>query len=385
MHKVLFLGDSVMRGEKSTGGPNFDVSSAVEFWNNPTNAGSGNGSAFITPERGSAPFASDGDNNSAPFFCQTLNERTLEGVSAVLFAKDGSTIVDHDVGGSLHAGLRSVYTASGLGAADIVVMDLGHNDAGDGMSGTTYKTHLDSLIAALEADSIADQDTLYIMHGLFLAPTQTNHGVIDTAIQEYCSVRANCAYVPVTGLAAAQGSHFTGNSQAQLGRARDWLAYRNLANITGANDYFAANESAANNDDSGDFDAGSWQKRKQNRVQADCIDFHLIDGDIAVPPGRWDISTIAMAFHCGRHQTRVRDVISGDSLFPGVDGYVNPSAGGLMNSVSAAMGLVDAQTFMTIRLEHYCDTSKERNGLGVSNPVGNGERAIFSKFIARKI
>lgn len=241
VYKVLFSGQSNALGHDA-GGPS--TSSNVSVWNNVNPLGS-NGTAFVTPVLGSAPFRSDCSNNAGLWFCHRLAEETGEPVNLAVVAKDSTSIlswvVSDDAAAVMSSEIIAVWNATGQSVADIFVWQQGEAD--DWMTYEQYSGYFYEMLAILSNAGVIGDGTRIIIGGL----SETHDGWTDfnnEVLRPLVGSSPMFYYADSAGIenAPSDTSHYSGNGLYQLGYDRYWQAITGsivLNSIESFTPYFA--------------------------------------------------------------------------------------------------------------------------------------------------
>jgi hypothetical protein len=198
---------------------NFSTATRVKVRNNSNPLGS-NGTSWITPVEGAAPFNASGATNLAVWFCKRLSIEMNDDVRLAIVFRDSSDLSYWDPStGLVYQEIEDVWGDAGAPAADILLWHQGEN------GGTSYKANWIIMRNALRTAGILKADAPAILGGL--QGTRIG-GTNDTYLQELAAENDDVYYADSSGLTSldAVPLHFDGVSLYEFGYNRYWAQYR---------------------------------------------------------------------------------------------------------------------------------------------------------------
>lgn len=229
MKYVFATGQSNMRG-RYQGGPSFSVASRVEVWNNVNPLGT-DGTSWVSPTEGSAPFNSDSSTNLALWFCHRMSQELDDDVRLIVVARDSSALDLWFPGtGSMFQECIDVHSASNAPPVDVLLWHQGES------GGTNYKTNFLAVREGFNVFGIAEPTTPIILGGL---QGVRIGGTNDSYLQQLASENpGEIYYASSLDLDhGGDGLHFAGPDLYTFGYHRYWDEYRkhigNRPRVTG--------------------------------------------------------------------------------------------------------------------------------------------------------
>lgn len=207
MKTILAMGQSNAVGRADGGG--WNIPASVTVWNNANDIEdlSQLGSAFVAPDRNTAPFVS-GKNNIFVHAAKYLSQLTSEDVRLILVAKGGIPIAEWDGKTSpMYSRMKAILTAAGVSKVDAFFWHQGENDAS---APSGYAAKWNGLIANLTSDGIIDQETP-IMVGE-VAPANE---AINPVLHSLADLRTDIA--PLKMLETFDNVHFKASACIEAG------------------------------------------------------------------------------------------------------------------------------------------------------------------------
>jgi len=232
--RVFMSGQSNALGAGG-GGPSFEaVNPKVKVWNNVNpygDGGNGNGTAFVTPTLGSAPFSPLGRNNAGLWFCDRLADKTGDDVQYLLCGEGGQTLAQWvttdatPVRGPVYnrclGAWRAAYGNNLTNPAHIFLWHQGESDVTQGTTSADYRARFAQMIAWLKADGIIDNSTIIIIGGLGDPREAFNASTLKPIADDDPQIY----FAPATGFVLIDTAHFSGQDLAALGAERMFTQY----------------------------------------------------------------------------------------------------------------------------------------------------------------
>lgn len=119
----------------------------------------------------------------------------------------------------------------------------------------------------------------------------------------------------------------------------------------------------------GTFSAGAWRNRPLNYEAWNDIDGASLDPVsylMTLPAGLYEVDGISTAFYVQNNTARLINETTGDVLVVGDAGLSNNNSG-YNNSGSSLRGRFLLTEETTVRLQHWCSTSRSSTGFGYRN------------------
>lgn len=208
-----------------SGGPwSSGINTRVKFWNN-DNIIPTDGTDFLTPVFGSAPFPDGPYNNMVAWFAHYLAEaHYADRIAVVMNGKGGASITEwvfsdapYTPGPQLEKAIR-IWQASGLYPAQVFHWMQSETDQIAGMSPDQYIRLFTYLRGILLYYGVIHRESLLIVTGI------AEHDVASTAwnastLVPLVAQQPNAVYVPTAGRAVDPlvQVHFTGEALAEIG------------------------------------------------------------------------------------------------------------------------------------------------------------------------
>lgn len=168
---------------------------------------------------------------------------------------------------------------------------------------------------------------------------------------------------PIGGTTANSGKFTTLEANA---------AFFPLGKILGSNPPLYVRDEKASGTDGGNFVQAAWQTRQLNTVTTNQITgASLAANQITLPAGTYDFWARAPAYACNRHKAKLRDTTGGADLRIGSSAL--SSLANLSFSDGIVMGQFTLAAVSALELQHWCTTTRNTDGFGLSTGMGDVE------------
>lgn len=234
---VASSGQSNAVGRGAGGWPSAVFDSRIQVWNN-VSGNAGDGSAFVAPELGSAPFyttpAGAHAQNPSLALCHRIAQETQQPVKLLHVAK-GATPLEEWANNSsaptpMSDAMIRIHALTGCGPVS-VMMHAGH----EGNVGSDYaeqRALFLALFARYEAEGVCDSSTIYLLTGtaeLSTFPLRSAYN--DQVLRRLAAENSRIFYADSAGLLTFDGTHFTGLDLIRMGYERCWTAISGLITV----------------------------------------------------------------------------------------------------------------------------------------------------------
>lgn len=231
---IASSGQSNSVGRGVGGWPSAVYDSRIQVWNNIAENG-GDGSSFVYPQLGQAPFHTRSDGkyaqNAGLAFAHRVAQETQGQVQLLSVAK-GATPLEawaNNTGSAtpMSDAMVRIHALSGCGPVS-VMMHAGH----EGNTGSDYaeqRALFLSLFARYEAEGVCDSNTIYLLTGT--AELVSNPGRAaynENVLKRLAAENPRIFYADSAGLLTYDDTHYTGLDLIRMGYERCWSAIGHL-------------------------------------------------------------------------------------------------------------------------------------------------------------
>lgn len=227
---IASSGQSNAVGRGSGGWPSAVYDSRIQVWNNIAENG-GDGSAFVYPQLGQAPFHTKPDGthaqNASLAFAHRAAQETQTPVQLIHVAK-GATPLEawsNNTGAAtpMSDAMIRIHGLSGCGPVS-VMMHAGH----EGNTGSDYaeqRALFLALFARYEAEGVCDSNTIYLLTGTAeLSTNPLRAAYNENVLRRLANENPRIFYADSAGLLTFDNTHYTGLDLIRMGYERCWSA-----------------------------------------------------------------------------------------------------------------------------------------------------------------
>lgn len=133
--------------------------------------------------------------------------------------------------------------------------------------------------------------------------------------------------------------------------------------------YLNVVDQKAANTGGGTFTSGAWRTRDLQTVRTNTITgASLSSNQIILPIGTYQINSIAPAFACARHKSKLYNVSDATDILVGSSVFSSATSGASINSVINGQFAISAQK--TFEIRHQCQTTRATDGFGIESNLG---------------
>lgn len=135
--------------------------------------------------------------------------------------------------------------------------------------------------------------------------------------------------------------------------------------------------------DGGDFDTAAWRMRTLNTIAfSNITGATLVTNQFNLPAGTYFVYASAPAFRVDSHKARIYDATGSAILVNGSSEYSDASADYAQTS-SVAAGFFTLAVASDLQLQHYCNTTRAADGLGVA--INHFDLEIYGRVLVVKV
>lgn len=119
----------------------------------------------------------------------------------------------------------------------------------------------------------------------------------------------------------------------------------------------------------GTFTSGAWQTRDLNLIIPASANISLLNNQIILQPGIYEVEACASAYAVDSHKIRLQNITDSITLAFGSSAFSNSTNPSLTTSVLRTKIFVNIPT--TLELQHQCQTTKTTDGFGLATNFGS--------------